>query len=309
MLLTFGDVSWYECSEWFWWYLVSWAKMYVDSSVYVARSLLPEAKRTRYWAGTARHHRFTDDCAWDPGLHVLQCSLTSVPIIFAKRCSTHIDILHIQMHNYRHIRNTFFWVIFLTKGIAKGILGLNATCRNVCVVGRLFQGWDPEDPLLHWELAVTVVFCNQWHEITNGKMAKWQNTMVCGACCIILSTFVAAMIYDIKVWFSLCGISPRFVDVDFMPADISLFKNPNSKDHPAVMWKRPDDFCKGRHHVTDNAACVWAACRPRIAHLIGFCRWISIFLHFNFNMFSTITCCSWLGFILWWCFPTFPFPW
>lgn len=80
---------------------------------------------------------------------MLQCSLTSVPIIFAKRCSTHIDILHIQMHNYRHIRNTFFWVIFLTKGIAKGILGLNATCRNVCVVGRLFQGWDPEDPLLH----------------------------------------------------------------------------------------------------------------------------------------------------------------
>ena len=50
--------------------------------------------------------------------------------------------------DYRHIRNTFFWVIFLSKDIAKGILGLNATCRNVCVVGRLFQGWDPEDPWL-----------------------------------------------------------------------------------------------------------------------------------------------------------------
>ena len=34
--------------------------------------------------------------------------------------------------DYRHIGNTFFWVIFLSKDIAKGILGLNATCRNVC---------------------------------------------------------------------------------------------------------------------------------------------------------------------------------
>jgi len=50
---------------------------------------------------------------------------------------------------------------------------------------------------------------------------------------------------------SRAGI-PKFVDVDFMPADISLFKNPNSKDHPAVMWKRPDDFCKGSIQVFSN---------------------------------------------------------
>jgi hypothetical protein len=37
---------------------------------------------------------------------------------------------------------------------------------------------------------------------------------------------------------------PRFVDADFMPCDESLFQK-SSNDHPAVMWKRPEDFCKG----------------------------------------------------------------
>lgn len=99
-----------------------WAKTYIDSSVYVARSLLPdEAKRTRYWAGTARHHRFTDDCAWDPGLHVV-CNAHSLQFReFLQNLAVHILHIHfmlikwyyiwtniLSMHDYRHIRNTFF---------------------------------------------------------------------------------------------------------------------------------------------------------------------------------------------------------
>jgi len=37
---------------------------------------------------------------------------------------------------------------------------------------------------------------------------------------------------------------PMFVDADFMPCDESLFQK-SSNDQPAVMWKRPEDFCKG----------------------------------------------------------------
>lgn len=49
---------------------------------------------------------------------------------------------------------------------------------------------------------------------------------------------------------SRAGIS-KFVDADFMPCDESLFQK-SSNDHPAVMWKRPEDFCKGSFQVFTN---------------------------------------------------------
>ncbi|CAK9056454.1 unnamed protein product [Durusdinium trenchii] len=38
---------------------------------------------------------------------------------------------------------------------------------------------------------------------------------------------------------------PRFVDAEFMPTDSSLFEDPTHQNHPPVIWKRPEDFCKG----------------------------------------------------------------
>lgn len=37
----------------------------------------------------------------------------------------------------------------------------------------------------------------------------------------------------------------RFVDAEFMPTDSSLFEDPTHQNHPPVIWKRPEDFCKG----------------------------------------------------------------
>ncbi|CAJ1423215.1 unnamed protein product [Effrenium voratum] len=37
----------------------------------------------------------------------------------------------------------------------------------------------------------------------------------------------------------------RFVDVEFMPTDASLFKDPSKADNPVVVWKRPSEFCSG----------------------------------------------------------------
>eukprot|EP00435_Cladocopium_sp_Y103_P021928 s2105_g5.t1 len=55
---------------------------------------------------------------------------------------------------------------------------------------------------------------------------------------------------EIKDACSRAGIS-KFVDADFMPCDESLFQK-SSHDHPAVMWKRPEDFCKGSFQIFSN---------------------------------------------------------
>ena len=41
----------------------------------------------------------------------------------------------------------------------------------------------------------------------------------------------------------------RFLDANFMPVDSSLFEDPLKPNHPAVIWQRPEDFCKGAVQV------------------------------------------------------------
>ena len=136
-VLTSGDVSWYECSEWFWWYLV-WlvpkcmliAVLIWQDHCYLMRrkELATELEQQGITASRMTALEIQDFMCCNGWKKILRfaSSLTSVPIIFTKRCRTHIaytlyvnkmilwtNILSI--HDYRHIRNTFFWSYSIQK--------------------------------------------------------------------------------------------------------------------------------------------------------------------------------------------------
>jgi len=45
----------------------------------------------------------------------------------------------------------------------------------------------------------------------------------------------------------------KFVDAEFFPDNAALFKDPEGKDHPPIIWKRPDEFCEGEIRVFSDS--------------------------------------------------------